>query len=93
MKDMLEINNRIVQYAADVPFAFDKARGEALTTEIAQRRGGLLTEKSGEVATGARLAATPQEAQAACAFSAALYEDLAALPAADAETALRYMFN
>ena len=93
MKDMLDINNKIVQYAADAPIAFDKARGEAVTTEIAQHRGGLLTDKSSEVATGARLPANPHEAQAACAFSAALYEDIAALPTADAEAALRYMFN
>jgi hypothetical protein len=93
MKAMLDINNKIVEHAADAAIPFDKARGETMTTEIAQRRGDLLTGKSSEVATGARLPADPQEAQAACAFSAALYGDIAALPPADAEAALRFMFT
>ena len=46
-----------------------------------------------EVASGTRLHTTHEEASAACAFSAALFADIAALPAEDAEAVLRYMFQ
>jgi hypothetical protein len=93
MKSMLAVNNQIVANAGEVPVEFDMTQGEALTTEIAQRHAGLLTEKSAEVATGARLHTTREEAHAACAFSTALFVDIMALPPQEAETVLRYMFH
>jgi len=93
MKSMLAINNDVVANAGETPVEFDKARGEALTTEVAQRHAGLLTEKSAEVATGSRLHTSREEAHAACGFSTALFVDIVALPPEDAETVLRYMFH
>lgn len=93
MKAMLDINNRIVANAADEPVAFDMERGEALTTEVAQRHADLLTGQSGEVASGRRLHTSREEARAACAFSTALFVDIAAQPPEDAEAVLRYMFH
>lgn len=93
MKAMLDINNQIVANAADEPIAFDAARGEALTAEVAQRHADLLTGQSGEVASGTRMHTTREEAHAACAFSTALFVDIGALPLDDAEPVLRYMFQ
>jgi len=93
MKAMLDINNQIVANAVDEPIAFDAARGETLTSELAQRHASVLEGEAADVASGSRMHKTREEAHAACAFSAALFADIVALPPEDAEATLRYMFQ
>jgi len=93
MKAMLDINNQIVANAVDEPIAFDAARGETLTSEMAQRHASVLEGEAADVASGSRMHKTREEAHAACAFSAALFADIVALPPEDAEATLRYMFQ
>jgi hypothetical protein len=93
MKAMLDINNQVVANAVAEPIAFDAVRGETLTAELAQRHADILTGEAADVASGTRMHKTREEAQAACAFSAALFADIVALPPEDAEATLRYMFQ
>lgn len=93
MKAMQDINNKIIANAGQEAVLGNAARGETVTAELAQRHAPLLTGQSAEVASGTRLHTTHEEASAACAFSAALFADIAALPAEDAEAVLRYMFQ
>lgn len=93
LKSMLDVNNQIVANAGDEAIPFDAARGEALTAELAQRHSNLLTGEAADVASGTRMHKDRDEAKAACAFSAALFTDIVALPPEDAEAVLRYMFQ
>lgn len=83
---------RLIAGAAQTVVPFDRARGQQLMAEIGKQRAPLLTGRSSEVVTGARLSEGAEEAQAACAFFVAIYQDIAALPSSDSATVLRYIF-
>lgn len=88
-----QVSLALIANASQTVVPFDRVRGQQLMEKIGEQRGPLMTEKSSEVVTGARLSQSAEESRAACAFFVAIYEDIAALPSNDSATVLRYIFT